>query len=309
MIESADTPGVLIVILNWNGKADTTECLQSLERINYPNYHTVLVDNGSSDGSIEHFRTAFPDLEIVDNGKNLGYAEGNNVGIRVAIERNAGYVLLLNNDVVVDPDFLTELVSAAMSGSNIGFVGPKVYHYDRHGRKDVISFAGGRLCVWKGSARPIGINETDRGQHDLTRDVDYVEGSCILASVAALKRIGLLRPVFFTYWEDIDWCARGSRTGFRSVYAHRAMIWHKIGSYTREKSSRAYYFYGRNVFVFLKNNGDLPEKALFFAYFLSLKLFFTAGVCLLWHRDIREAVSFFRGVASGMNLYFRGTAD
>jgi len=207
----------------------------------------------------------------------------------------------------VDPAFLTELVSVATRDGNIGFVGPKVYYYDRHGRKDVISFAGGRLCTWKGSARPCGINETDRGQHDLTRDVDFVEGSCVLVSVNAIKRMGLLRPVFFTYWEDIDWCARGSRMGFRSVYAHKSRIWHKVGSYTKEKRNRAYYFYGRNVFVFLRDNGDLREKLLFFIYFLSLKIFIVTGVSLLWHRDIREAVSYFKGTIDGMGLYFRGT--
>ena len=121
---------VTIILLNWNGKEDTIECLESLKHITYPNYEILLVDNGSTDGSVECFRERYPGMEIIENGENLGFAEGNNVGIRRAMDEGADYVLLLNNDTVVDPEFLGELVKVGESDPKIGIVGPKICYYN-----------------------------------------------------------------------------------------------------------------------------------------------------------------------------------
>ncbi|MGP8012425.1 MAG: glycosyltransferase family 2 protein, partial [Halobacteriota archaeon] len=146
-------PKVAIVVLNWNGKRDTVECLASLNEIDYSNYEILLVDNGSTDGSQKYFRAQYPEIELIENEMNLGFAEGNNVGIRHAMNGRADYVLLLNNDTFVHPKFLSELVRVAEGGSRIGFVGPKIYYQEWRGQRDVIAFAGGCVNLWIGKAR------------------------------------------------------------------------------------------------------------------------------------------------------------
>jgi GT2 family glycosyltransferase len=140
--------------------------LKSLEKLSYVNYEILIVDNGSIDDSVTSFKKLYPDIEIIENGKNLGYAEGNNVGIRRAIDKKAEYVLLLNNDVIVDSIFLTELVCIAENDSKVGFVGPKVYYYNFNGRKNIINFAGGKINFFLGKPYHIGFNKEDHGQYD-----------------------------------------------------------------------------------------------------------------------------------------------
>src|SRR5436309_4726879 len=137
-----NAPKVHIIILNWNGRADTLECLASVQRINFPDFETVVVDNGSTDGSEEAIRAAFPDITFIQTGENLGFAEGNNVGIRHAIECGADYVFVLNNDTTVDPNILAALVAEAEKNPNAAILGPKIYFYDR---SDVINSAGGSI--------------------------------------------------------------------------------------------------------------------------------------------------------------------
>src|SRR3989339_346256 len=122
-------PLVYILILNWNGKEDTLECLSSLKKIDYPNYKTIVIDNGSTDDSVKIINKKYPKIKIIENKKNLGYAEGNNVGIRYALKNKADYVLILNNDTIVDKKFLTELVKVGESNEKVGIVGPNVYCY------------------------------------------------------------------------------------------------------------------------------------------------------------------------------------
>jgi len=168
-------PRVFIIILNWNNWLDTFECLESLKNNDYPNYEVVIVDNGSD----EKPQSPNPDIKIIYNKENLGFSEGNNVGIKYALEHGADYVLLLNNDTVVSNDFLSKLVKAAESNEEIGMVGSKIYFYDQ---KDRIWFAGGKVN-WlynKGTMR--GYNEIDKGQYDLPeiQETDYLTGCCIL---------------------------------------------------------------------------------------------------------------------------------
>jgi len=125
------TPLVFIIVLNWNGKDDTLECLGSLQQLDYPNFETVVVDNGSTDGSEDVIRSAFPSVNFIQTGRNLGYAGGNNVGIKHALSHGADYVWLLNNDTTVDPNALTALVETAQADPKIAVVGSKIFYYDQ----------------------------------------------------------------------------------------------------------------------------------------------------------------------------------
>ena len=223
-------PKVVIVVLNWNGKRVTVECVESVTKIGYGNYEILLVDNGSTDGSQECFRSRYPEIALLENKANLGFAEGNNVGIQRAIDERADYILLLNNDTTVDENFLSELVNVAERDSRIGFVGPKVYYYYCRGRRDVIAFAGGHINLWIGKARNLGEREEDRRQYDDTKQVSYVQGSCLLVKTEVVQRIGLLDSTLFAYWEETDWCMRGNRSGYTSVFVPSAKIWHKVAA-------------------------------------------------------------------------------
>lgn len=245
-------------------------------------------------------------LTIIKNDRNYGYTEGNNIGIRLALKRESSYVLLLNNDVVVDSSFLTELVQAAEQGECFGFVGPKVYFYDHSGRKDVIQFAGGILSLRAASARMLGHKQVDQGQFSELKLVDFIAGSCILTSKETILKIGLLKADYFAYWEDVEWCLRGARLGYKSVYTPNARIWHKIGASKKEKSSTAYYYFGRNFLWLAKEYAGGAQLVLFIVIFLTVRIWIEMGTSLILHRSIKEPVSFLRGIISGLRHHSAG---
>jgi len=223
------SPLVYIIILNWNGKEDTIECLHSVQEVDYPCYQALVVDNASSDGSAEAIRAAFPRVGLIVNESNLGFAAGNNVGIEHALEEGADYVFLLNNDTTVDRMVLTELVKACEADRAIGLASPKVYYYDR---PKTIFYAGARRHWLPLFPNPIGIGEEDRGQHDEVKEVDYVWGQAMFIKRRVIEDIGLLDPGFFMYYEDCDYCLRAAEAGYKIIYVPMAIVWHKIAKGT-----------------------------------------------------------------------------
>ncbi len=345
MKEETTTPKVVIIILNWNGWKDTVECLESLFRVAYPNYDVVVVDNGSSDESVNKIKAycrgelqvnskffrfdssnkpirvfeckrehtekeanfveekdselaSRRKLRLVLNEKNFGFAEGNNIGIRFALgSLNPDYVLLLNNDTVVDESFLSELVSVAESDEGIGFAGPTLYYYDFDGRTDVINFAGGRLNMLTGRSSHMGANEVDEGQYDEPREVNFVEGSCLLTRKSTLDRIGLLDSSYFAYWEENDLCMRGLKAGYKCVHVPTAKIWHKVSSAVTS-TTKAYYL-TRNKFWFMRRYATKSQFLSFLSYFFGYEAWYRGGAYLLFHRDKGAFGSFLRGIIDG----------
>lgn len=245
-----DTPKVAIIVLNYNGLADTPACLDSLASLDYPNYGVIVVDNGSIDGSVAVVRQAHPEVEVLETGENLGYAEGNNVGVRYAVKTGADYVLLLNNDTVVAPDFLTHLVNAAEASPTAGAAGPIIYYFDR---PTVIWSAGGAIDWAHGCTRMVGLDEVDQGQFgSAPQAVDFVTGCALLVKVKLVQQVGLLDPRFFAYYEETEWCVRIARAGFKILQVPQAKIWHKISPVAREASPQVHYYMTRNRLLFLK---------------------------------------------------------
>jgi hypothetical protein len=246
-------PAVAIVVLNYNGRTDTLACLRSLEQVQYPNMQIMVVDNNSADDSVATFRAAYPDLTIIQTGANLGFAAGNNVGISYALEQGAAYVLLLNNDTEVAPDFLQRLVAVAEADPSIGIVGPTIYYYDH---PEVVWSSGGIIDWQRGSTRMAGLNETDTGQFgSAPRPVDFVTGCALLIRRAAMERAGLLDPRFFMYYEETEWCVRVAQAGFRIVHVPQAHIWHKISIVERAATPFVHYYMTRNRLLFLRAAG------------------------------------------------------
>lgn len=222
------TPLVYGIILNFNGKPLLLETLASVTQIVYPNFKIIVVDNGSTDDSQAAVREQYPNVLLLENNENLGFGEGNNVGMRYARQHDAEWVLLLNNDIAVAPDLLTHMINVAASDSKIGILGPKIYYHDR---PETIWFAGGRVNYWVGLTAHRGIREIDREQYDRVEDTEYITGCTMLIRRGVLERIGMFDPIYFpAYSEDADLCVRAQRAGFRLVYVPQAKIWHKVSS-------------------------------------------------------------------------------
>ena len=239
-------PKVVLLILTWNRRDDVLRCVASLSRLTYPDYLPVVIDNASVDGTIAALRAGYPDLTIIENAHNLGYAAGNNVGIRWALEHGADYVLVINNDTEVTPDMLTELVRVAESDATIGVVGCRNILMDDPRR---LWGAYGVLTYGPFVVRTAGEGALDSPNWHTVRDVDWVVGNGYLWRRAALERIGWLDESFFAYHEDVDWCLRARAAGFRVVYAGTAAILHKGAAHAEGPQRHAlltWYILGRN---------------------------------------------------------------
>lgn len=241
-------PTVFIIVLTWNGEADTLECLSSFSRLDYPNYYVVVVDNGSSDSTVECVRRQFSTVHLIENGRNLGFAEGNNVGIRYALEHNADYVFLLNNDVIVDREVVARLLQAAQDDSQIGILCPSVQSYIDHTK----SYVGGKISWNEGTAAEI---ESSPDGLPEVLDIDYAPGCALLIKSVVVKAIGLLDPTYFAYYEDVDWSLRCRRKGYRVVVVPKARIYHKgtMDQPGRKSASASFYFW-RNQFLFMRKH-------------------------------------------------------
>lgn len=219
-------PGLVsTVILNWNGLADTVECIRSCQRLAYQRNMLLVVDNGSTDGSAATLRELFPELQIIETGANLGYAGGNNVGIETAIAHGAEFIWLLNNDTTVDPAALGDLVAALQAWPRARIAGSKILYSSQ---PDVLRFAGGEFSAWWGSARHRGYDEHDTGQHDVVERCDFVTGCSLLIRSSVVAEIGLMPEDYFLYSEDVDWNASAATAGWESLYVPTSRIWHRV---------------------------------------------------------------------------------
>ena len=196
----------------------------------YPNFRVIVVDNGSTDGSQESVRSKYPTVKLLENGKNLGFGEGNNVGMRFALEHDAEWLFLLNNDTVVDPDLLTELMDVAVTDEKIGALSPKIYY---HSEPNKFWYAGGNINYFTGIVSHRGLREDDRGQYDSVEQTRYITGCAFLVKREVVERVGMFDPVFYPiYSEDADLSVRIERAGYRLVYVPRAKMWHKVSAFS-----------------------------------------------------------------------------
>jgi GT2 family glycosyltransferase len=206
------------------------ETLDSLRRMTYPNFRIVVVDNGSTDGSQSMLRSDYPGVALVENGRNLGVTEGYNVCLKYGFENGADWVLLLNNDIVVDPEMLSKLCEVTAGDPSIGIAGPAMYF---HSKPDEFWFAGGRINYFTGIISHRGIRETDHGQYSRVEETEYINGCAMLIRREVTEKIGYLDPSFSPgYSEDADYSVRAFRAGYRLVYVPGAKLWHKVSAFS-----------------------------------------------------------------------------
>jgi len=248
-------PLVYVILLNWNGWEDTRECLDSCLKISYPNYRILVVDNGSTDGSGDMIRERYGSIELIQTGSNLGFTGGNNIGMRHALNKGADYVLLLNNDTIVDPAFVTELVAAMETDKMVGIACSKIYFYDH---PDVFWYAGASFHPWLGWGRHRGYGQRDTGQFDRVEQTVRPTGCALMASRELCSAVGLLREEFFIYCEDTDWGMRTRNAGYKVLYVPGSRLWHKVSRVMGRMSGASQYYSARNILACIDTNAPLP---------------------------------------------------
>jgi len=249
-VETDQKALVYIILLNWNGWQDTVTCLDSLARLDYPRYRILVVDNASTDGSVDRIHAASPNVLILETRTNLGFSGGCNVGIRHAVAQDADYVWLLNNDTVVDSHALQAMVEVAESDGRIGAVGSVLYWMREPSRVQV--WGGGWVSFWTGRS----------GHHYLpvpAERLHYLTGASLLLRRSALDDVGLLDDqTFFMYWEDADICFRLRKRGWRLAVAEKSVVLHKQAASTGKDSPTLVFHGAQSSLRFFRRHSPVP---------------------------------------------------
>jgi GT2 family glycosyltransferase len=245
---------VYVLTLNWNGKQWLGDCVSSALAMNYPNFRVVVVDNGSTDDSVNLVRKRFPQVHVIQNKQNLGYPAGFNVGMAYAHVCGAEYFLLVNNDTVIDSGALRALVATAESKDRAGFVSGKVYFHDR---PTILQTVGKTLDPVFWSGHDIGENEKDGGQFDMVEERDFLDDIYILVSKQLYEDVGGYDPQLFLQCEGFDWQIRAKKKSWRLYFTPEAKIWHRSGQSMGGRGSpiSEYYFVRNHLIVVAKHGG------------------------------------------------------
>lgn len=263
-------PLVFILLVNWNNYNDTVECLKTLLKIRYKNKRIVILDNASTDDSLQKIRKWVDDrseskdelLTIHSLNENLGFGGANNIGIKFALKQRADYVLLLNNDTVVTEDFLLSLVKTALNTIKTGIIGCKIKYFDN---KDKIWFSGGYIDFFKGAFYH---REDDcSGQ----RKSDFITGCLMLIPSEVIKKVGYFDESYFLNVEDIDFSCRVRDTGYALIVNCNVVIYHKVSSSIGGLFSLKHqYYFHRNRMLFFSKRLKGIRKILFFSFQFSI---------------------------------------
>ena len=246
-----DMKRVAVVVLNWNGWQDTVQCVGSLLLMDYANFDMLLVDNGSTDGSVDHIQNAFPFVDILQTGANLGFGGGCNVGIRHAMMRGAEYVWLINSDATVHRSALSALVKMADQNPALGSVGSVLYEADQV--TQIQLWGGGRVNLWLGTSRHCRS----------PGPIDFVSGASVLLRCAALQKVGLFdEDRYFMYWEDTDLAYRMRNSGWQLAVATDSKIWHKQSASLGKGSLLLDQYATQSCVRFLRRHAPVPMLSI-----------------------------------------------
>ncbi|MBN2639851.1 MAG: glycosyltransferase family 2 protein [Bacteroidales bacterium] len=260
-------PLVSLITVNYNQSEVTCALIESLNKITYPNLEVIVVDNHSTEDDPTIIQKRFPNIVLIQNPINYGFAAGNNYGLMRA---RGEYILLLNNDTEVPPDFLEPLVDLLETNKDIGAVSPKIKFYYQ---PDTIQYAG-YTPIDKVTMRntSIGYWEKDKGQYNDVRETAYAHGAAMLVPMRIVKEIGLMSYIFFLYYEEADWCARIHQAGYKIYYSGKSHILHKESVSTGKMSSLKIYYQNRNRIVFMRRSleGSAYYKALMYQLMIAI---------------------------------------
>jgi GT2 family glycosyltransferase len=280
---------VALVILNWNGFDDTHDCLESLSQLAYPRYDLIVVDNASTDDSPQRIREAHPGVELVRCEENLGIAAGYNRGIAAALARGADYVVVMNNDLVVEPRMLDRMIAAQRAWPDCGIVMPKIFYY---GERDVIWSAGAYPRLLRSNIVMRGRNQRDGAAFARTMPIEFAPSCCLLLTRELCERIAFDEHYFF-YYDDWDFCVQARRIGRRIVFAADAHLWHKVSRSTLNspKSLRWWEVLGRSCVRYHRKHHSVALLATYTAWVILRETI---------KGNIRSMPTFLRGIRAGL---------
>lgn len=284
---------VSIIIPNWNGKEHLKKCLCSLENLDYPNYEIILVDGNSSDGSVEFIKENYPQVEIVQNDRNLGFAETNNIGYKKA---KGEYILFLNNDTEVEPDFLLILIKKLNEDKDIVGVQPKFLQMDNHEALDCI----GDFLTFSGFLYHFGYRKkADNPKYLKTMELFAMKGVAMLFKRSVLEEVGVFDSDFFAYFEETDLCWRMQLAGYKIAYIPESIVYHK-GKGTSSKINFSfidYHSFKNRICSLIKN---LEFKSLLKILPIHLCLCVLCGITLVLKGEISHGIAIFKAI--GWNI-------
>jgi GT2 family glycosyltransferase len=244
-----DFPLVSIISVNYNQAQLTCEMLASLRRISYPNIEVIIVDNASPTEAPTRIREEFPEVQLICSARNLGFAGGNNLGVAVA---KGKYVLFLNNDTEVEPDFLEPLVACFEADPQAGVASPKIIF---HGTDRIIQYAGSPgINPWTGRSRDQAHQQTDQGQFDEITTTALAHGAAMMVPMAVIQKVGMMPELYFLYYEEHDWTEMIKRAGYRCYYVGTSTVYHKESMSVGKGSPLKTQYMYRNRLLFIRRN-------------------------------------------------------
>jgi GT2 family glycosyltransferase len=294
---SPPSPRVCIVIVTWNQRQTTTDCLDTVLKMTYPDFEVILVDNGSTDDTVRYVTEHYPGVEVIAHPENLGFAVGSNIGIRRSLEKRCDYVFLLNNDTLVPHNLLDELISQAEHLPDAGVISPRITYADDPER---VWFAGTRRNPLTLEARDIGPHGPRRTHATGTQTVGYVFGTAMLIRKEVLGIIGLFDETFFMYYEDMDFCLRAEAAGFRLYYVPAVTVRHRVATSTSQLSSMYYHCKARSSVWFFRKHGKGLRRLVIVPYRFGSALLTVAR--LGWRHEWSVAGAYLSGLVDGFNI-------
>lgn len=252
---------VSIITVNFNGLDYTLELLKSTEKLDYPNIEVLVVDNASVTDPTSDIKKLYPEVRVIRSETNLGFAGGNNLGIRHA---TGDFYFLVNNDTELSTDVISKLKDIFDKYPNAGAASPKFHYYYSPG---TIEYAGyKKVNPWNGRNSMIGCGEIDNGQYDKVSVTNYAHGGGMMVPASVVQEVGLMPENYFLYYEEFDWCEQIKRKGYKIYYQYESIVYHKESMTTGKKSTLKTYYLIRNRILFMRRNSTHINRLLFFLY-------------------------------------------
>ena len=260
-----DSSLVSIITINFNNVDVTCELLQSLRKLTYVNYEVIVVDNASSEDPAPKIQSFFPEVKLILSEKNLGFAGGNNLGVKHA---NGDFLFFVNNDTELHPDCIQPLIERFNKNREIGLISPKIKYFDQ---RDIIQYAGfSKINPFTARNFGIGSMEIDKGQHDTPSFTHYAHGAAMMTTKEVIEEVGLMSEDFFLYYEELDWCEKIKKAGFKIFYEPSSTVYHKESFTIGRNSTLKTYYITRNRIFFIRRNFSRFEFGIFLLFFLGI---------------------------------------
>lgn len=254
-------PLVSVITINYNEVDATLDLLESISKVTYPNLEVIVVDNASRENPKNKIEKKFPHVKLILSDKNLGFAGGNNLAIK---NSTGDFILFLNNDTVVDPGFLLPLINVLRHPS-VGLVSPKIKYHN----SNLLQYAGSStLCKLTGRSKRFGFKEEDNGQFDIKKETGLAHGAAMMTKKSVINDIGLMSEEYFLYYEEVDWCYKIKKAGYKIWFIPKSTVYHKASLSTNKLSSLKTFYMNRNRILFMRKHSKGIYKYLWPIFYL-----------------------------------------